>query len=406
MISTGAPASPAVRMVLPIEGGHPIDAGAPEAARPLGLSGALLVFGGWLLLGLLETAKEWAGWQVRGTPRPLPLVAAVNLPFWLYWAALTPLVVVLGRRFPVAGPRWARSVAIHAAFSLAAALGHAAATAAFAVLVLAPAGQLSDPSFLGQFRPLAEGYVLLEVLVYWMILAAARAVDADRRLGAARVSEAGARAAAARSEARAAEARLQALRMEVDPHFLFNSLNAVSSLVRRGDGQSATDMLARLGELLRVTLRYGRSGMVSLGRELEIVGEYLGIEEVRFGDRLTVSIDATTAARAAAVPPLILQPLVENAIRHGVAPIPGAVAVRIRARRTGDRLQIEVCDSGRGPRAGDTIGTGLRNTVERLREEFGGGARFTLDSALDGGGRALLDLPWSEVGGGLPEGSP
>lgn len=371
----------------------------PSSSRaPFG-RGALLVLGGWLLLGLVETAKEWVGWQVRGTPRPLGLVAAVNLPFWLYWAALTPVVVALGRRLPLPGPRALRAVAVHAAVSLVAAIGHAAVTAGFAVWVLAPSGELSDPSFWGQFRPLAEGYVLLEVLVYWMILGVARAVDADRGLAAARLGEASARAEAARSEARAAEARLQALRMEVDPHFLFNSLNAVSGLVRQGDAKGATDMLARLGELLRVTLRYGRSGMVSLGRELEIVGEYLAIERVRFEDRLTIAIEASPEVRRAAVPPLILQPLVENAVRHGVAPIRGAVAVRIAARREGDRVRIEVIDGGEGPSPLREEGTGLRNTAERLREEFGGRARFELATAEGGGGRAVLDLPWTPIGG-------
>lgn len=357
---------------------------APPSRAPLG-RGALLVLGGWLLLGLVETAKEWVGWQVRGSPRPLGLVAAVNLPFWLYWAALTPVVVALGRRVPLPGPRPLRAVVLHAGFSLVAALGHAAVTAGFAVWVLAPSGELSDPSFLGQFRPLAEGYVLLEVLVYWMILGVARAVDTERRLAAARLGE--------------ARARLQALRMEVDPHFLFNSLNAVSGLVRQGDAKGATDMLARLGELLRVTLRYGRSGMVSLGRELEIVGEYLAIERVRFEDRLAVEIEASPEARRAAVPPLILQPLVENAIRHGVAPTRGSVTVRIEARRERDRVRIEVLDSGGGPSPLHGEGTGLRNTVERLRGEFGGRARFELATAEGGGARAVLDLPWTPIGG-------
>lgn len=383
--------------------------GAPAvesvAGRPRRWTTYAAVLGGWMLLALLETTKEWIGWRVRGAPRSWALVAAVNLPFWLYWAAATPAVVALGRRFPLLGPGRVRSVAVHLLCSLIAALGHAAVTAAFAVWVLGPAGQLSDPRFLAQFRPLAEGYVLLEMLVYWMILGVAQAVVYHRRFVAARVGEARAEARAARSEARAAEARLQALRMEVDPHFLFNALNAVSSLVRSGDARGATDMLARIGDLLRITLRYGREGSVSLRRELELVREYLEIEAVRIGDRLTVEIDAAPEVLDAAVPPLLLQPLVENAIRHGVARVPGPARLRVRAVRQGDRVRVDVLDSGPGPEPEAPRGTGLRNVADRVAEEFGGAGVLEVTAEPAGGGRATLVFPWTRQGA-APPGSP
>lgn len=372
----------------------------PEDSGPAGSrrTAFAVVLGGWLLLALLETTKEWVGWQVRGTPRSWGLVAAVNLPFWLYWAALTPVVVALGRRFPLLGPgRWG-AVALHFACSVVAALGHAAVTAGFAVWALGGTGQLSDPSFMAQFRPLAEGYVLLEMLVYWMILGVAQAVVFHRGLVAARVGEAKAEARAARSEARAAEARLQALRMEVDPHFLFNALNAVSSLVRRGDVRGATDMLARIGDLLRITLRYGREGSVSLRRELELVKEYLEIESVRIGDRLAVGIEADPDVLDAAVPPLLLQPLVENAVRHGVARVPGPARLTVRAARVGGRVRVDVLDTGPGPRPDAPMGTGLRNVSDRVAEEFGGRGALEVVAEPGGGGRATLTFPWVRLG--------
>ena len=356
------------------------------------------ILAGWLLLALLETAKEWAGWQLRGSPRSWGAVAAVNFPFWLYWAAVTPVVILLANRFPLVGGRVVRSAIVHGAASVIAAFGHAAVTAAFAILFLAPGGQLRDPSFLAQFQPIAEGYLLLEIFVYWMILGAAQSIAFHRRFVDARVGRAEAEARAARSESRAAEARLHALRMEIDPHFLFNALNAVSGLVRTGDSRGATDMLARIGGLLRVTLRYGREGSVSLGREIELVREYLDIESVRLGDRLQIDIEASGEVLEVAVPPLILQPLVENAIRHGVAPIPGPARVWIRAFREGSCVRIDVIDSGPGPAEGAQPGTGLSNVSARVHEEYRGEGSFEIASEPAGGGRATLRLPWKLQG--------
>jgi LytS/YehU family sensor histidine kinase len=284
-------------------------------------------------------------------------------------------------------------VIVHGVASVCAAVGHAAVTAGFAVLVLAPGGQLRDPSFLAQFQPLAEGYLLLEIFVYWMILGVTQTVVFHRRFVAARIGRAEAEARAARSESRAAEARLQALRMEIDPHFLFNAMNAVSGLVRTGDTRGATDMLARIGGLLRVTLTYGREGSVSLQREIELVREYLGIESVRFGERLKVQFDVEPEVLDVAVPPLILQPLVENAIRHGVAPVPGDAWVRIRAYREGAGVRIDVLDSGPGPADTARMGTGLSNVSARVEEEYRGAGSFEIASDPGGGGRATLRLP-------------
>lgn len=363
---------------------------------------ALAVLGVWLLLALIETTKEWVGWQSRGTPRPWGAVAVVNVPFWLYWAAATPIVVALARRFPLEGARRWRSGLVHLVAAVAAAVGHSALVAGIAVWVLGPAGLLRDPSFGAQFRALSESYLLLEIVVYWMILGVVRAAQLQRRYAEARLAEAHAAASAARSEARVAEARLHALRMEVDPHFLFNALNAVSGLVRTGDSRGATDMLARIADLLRVTLRYGREGSVSLRRELELVREYLAIEAVRLGDRLQVDIAADPEALDAAVPPLILQPLVENAIRHGVAAVPGPARLAVRAGVEGESLWIEVTDSGPGPAPGAAQGTGLRNVTARLEAEFDGAGSFELASLPGGGGRARLAFPFARLGGGLP----
>lgn len=358
----------------------------------------LVVLAGWTLLALLETAKEWVGWRERGSPRGWGTVAAVNLPFWLYWAAVTPVAVALARRYPLSGPTAVRSLLVHLAASVVAALGHAAVTAGFAVWLVAPTGQLSNPSFGAQFQPLVEGYLLLEMFVYWMILGVTQAFMFHRRLVSARVDTARAEARAARSEILAAEAQLQALRMEVDPHFLFNAMNAVSGLVRTGDSAGATDMLARIGDLLRVTLRYGREKSVTLGRELDFVREYLAIESVRIGDRLSIDIQSDPDLLQVRVPPLLLQPLVENAIRHGIAPVPGPARVGIRVARRGDEVVIEVLDSGPGPVEGWVAGTGLSNVRARIEGEYEGRGHLEVGRGRDGGGRIVVRLPAPTVG--------
>jgi signal transduction histidine kinase len=353
----------------------------------------LAVLGFWLVLAALETVKEWVTWRLRGAPRGWGSVALVNVPFWLYWALATPFVIALAHRFRLDVAPRARAIAAHAAFSLVAALGHVMTVTLIAWLVLARTGELSDPTFAGPFRTLVEGYLVLEMAIYWMVLGAYHALLYHRRYVDGRLREADALTRAARSEAGAAEARLQALRQELDPHFLFNALNAVAGLVRRGDAAGAVTMLSRLGELLRVTLRYGRGGLVSLGREIELVQRYLEIEEVRLGDRLTVVIDVAADARDVSVPPLLLQPLVENAVRHGVAPVPGPARIVLRARVTGGALRVEVEDSGPGPVPGAAEGTGLRNVRDRLEAEYGSDAAVHVELLEPRGARSVVVLP-------------
>lgn len=363
----------------------------PEGLERIGTR--LAVLGFWLALALLESVKEWLTWRLRGAPRDWGSIALVNVPFWLYWALATPVIVALAHRFPLDGPRRARHLAVHALASLAAALGHAASVTAVVWLTLARAGELTDPTFRGQFRALAEGYVVLEAAIYWMVLGAYHALVYHRRFVDGKLREAEAWARAARSEAGAAEARLQALRQELDPHFLFNALNAVSGLVRRGDREGAVKVLARLGELLRVTLRYGRGGHVTLGRELELVRRHLEIEEIRVGERLSVSFDVAAEALEVRIPPLLLQPLVENAVRHGVAPVPGPASIVVRAGLVPDGLRLEVEDSGPGPGDATAAGTGLRNVRERLAAEYGDGASLSLVALAPRGARAVVLLP-------------
>jgi signal transduction histidine kinase len=201
-----------------------------------------------------------------------------------------------------------------------------------------------------------------------------------------------ARERAARAEALAREARLRALQSQLEPHFLFNTLNAVSTLVVEGRNAEATRMLSRLSEFLRLTLDAGDAPEIPVAEELEFARRYLEIEQVRFGDRLRATVDASPEAMGALVPALVLQPLVENAVRHGVLPREEGGRVAVTVSVAGGRVCLSVSDDGPGPGEARP-GVGLANTEARLAELYGPRASLTLDRATGGGTVATVELP-------------
>jgi sensor histidine kinase YesM len=197
-------------------------------------------------------------------------------------------------------------------------------------------------------------------------------------------------------ENRLADAKLQALRMQLHPHFLFNTLNAISTLVHK-DPQAADEMIGNLSELLRATLDTTEQE-IPLRQELGLLERYLEIQQARFGERLRIEKEIEPAALEGRVPTLILQPLVENAIRHGIEPQPGPGVVGIRAQRNGERLELAVRDSGTGIKASAKApeGIGLANTKARLQQLYGQSARLVLNRAAKGGCSVEIELPFRE----------
>jgi signal transduction histidine kinase len=202
------------------------------------------------------------------------------------------------------------------------------------------------------------------------------------------------RALAAEGEAH--RARLQALRYQLNPHFLFNTLNAVSTLIVERKNQDAERMVARLSDFLRLTLECDADVEVPLADELDFARRYLDIEQIRFGDRLTVHEDVDPETLSAQVPPLLLQPLVENAVRHGIMPREEGGTLHIEARHVGQRLLLRVMDDGPGPPGakGDGNGVGLSNTKARLESLYGSDHRFSLRRADGGGCIVRIELPF------------
>jgi LytS/YehU family sensor histidine kinase len=241
-----------------------------------------------------------------------------------------------------------------------------------------------------------RGEFVGDLILYSAVLGAAFArnyfLESQARLDETRELQ----AQAAQLQARLAEAQLDALRTQLNPHFLFNTLNAISTLVE-SDPRGVRRMIARLSELLRHTLEPNDEQEIPLERELALLQRYLDIMEVRFGDRLEVALDVDDDVRESLVPNLVLQPLVENALKHGVDAIAGVGRVDVGARREGSDVVLTVRDNGPGPRrdgATTDTGVGLRNTVARLRQLYGVNQRFELKAADGGGTIARLRIPF------------
>lgn len=324
--------------------------------------------------------------------------------YWSFWAALSPWVLASGARL-VDPTRGRRSLfAVHAATALGIAIAHGLLAAAL-TLAIQPYLPVSNYS-LGQ--AIGRGmnpWIFVDLIVYGMLVAAG--------YGAASYSHA--RRLELREsvlEAELTRARLDALRLEIQPHFLFNTLNSIASLVRRGSGPQAVEMIVGLSELLRRTLEHRDRHWVTLDEELSFLDRYVELQRARFRDRLTVLRSVPMELVDAPVPFLILQPLVENSIRHAVESRSTATTIEIRAAREGNLLALSVCDDGPGLGPDfdleDSEGVGLRNVAGRLERLYGGcvvamgpvvrderrtGARLILESGKTGGLRCTLLLP-------------
>lgn len=357
----------------------------------------LLIFAFWTSLASLTAANRafdprGEGLRVIGRTGPLllPFIEA-----WL-WAAFTPVVFWLSSRTNVSMSRGAR-IALLVAAGIAIAIFMDVALD-FARFELLPMRRRGGATLF--FRGFARFGFINQLLVYGAVLAAGLAREyflRDREQQQERI-ELEARAAVL--EAQLAQARLDALRMQINPHFLFNTLHAVSALVER-DPSGVRRMLARLGELMRYTLESRGSEEVPLSQELEFLKRYLDIMEVRFQGKLQVETDVERGALQALVPNFILQPIVENALEHGVSRVTGEARIRIAARRSGEQLVLSVTDRGPGLAGGESSpeGVGLRNTRARLDAMYGGGALIRVEDEPDGGAAAEIRLPWHTANG-------
>lgn len=302
---------------------------------------------------------------------------------WVLWALATPGILLLVRRLPPEPPHRGRNIVLHIGTGFAMGVLTGVITWAFAV-----AAGLSTESF-----DIGSGLViwgLFGLMFYAATASVGLALSYHRRM---RERE----RAASRLEAELVEARLNALRVQLQPHFLFNALNSVSMLVRSGESKTAVRMVARLSDLLRYVLETGNETIVPLRSEIDFVSRYLEIEQLRFRDRMNVVIEVDDAVSDSPVPGLLLQPLVENAVRHGVAARAAHTGIVLQAQAVAGRLEIRLRDDGPGLPPGfdesASDGIGLANTRSRLAYTFGADAKLTIATGAEGGTEVVLDLP-------------
>jgi signal transduction histidine kinase len=334
-----------------------------------------------LLFGLIEAIQLRLGSAVLGRPMPFEWAVLRVVPYWLLLACLFPVIAFTARRFGVL-----RHLTSPSALALAAsALIFALLTLAGRILV-GPIGPARQWTALQLFR----SYFLLDVLTYAALVGTLYAFYFYRSTAAREL-------AASQLRASLAQARLRLLQAQLEPHFLFNTLNAVSMLALEGNHKAVVDTVARLRELLRVSLSHDRPQEVPLARELELVEGYLGIQRIRFADRLSLAYRIAPDCFDVIVPSMILQPLVENAVIHGISADTGRCHVLIAATREDESLRLEVRDTGPGfaatsERRGE--GIGLATTRARLQQLYGSLQRMDCFDDAGGGACVVIVLPF------------
>ena len=348
-----------------------------------------VIFAGWTVIALFFTGQLYYSRLLSEKPLTWREAASSQFIYPYLWALGTVLVLWLADRFPVEGRLWRRNVPLH----LAIATGFVVVISGlfqiiYFFLVVSGPGKHYEPATTLQWiiYNSSENYG-----IYGLLLLLNQVFRYYRRFREGELR-------ASRLQMQLTQAQLEALKMQLQPHFLFNTLHSISALLHR-DPDAADRMIARLGDFLRLTLENSGAQEVSLQKELEFLTCYLEIERVRFQDRLTTSVEVEPAALDTPVPNLILQPIVENALRHGIAQTRGPGRVEISAKREDGALRIRVRDNGPGllaiPRPDDGLreGLGLSNTRARLEQLYGAAHRFELENAPGGGLLVTLEIP-------------
>jgi sensor histidine kinase YesM len=368
----------------------PNEPGAPRTRR----SGWALGLGTWTLLGLCQAAQSYISYSAEGRPLPGWRALALGLSLWYGWAVLWVFVCQLARRCPLEQRDFAWRLAFHLVAAVVFALAKILLDYPVILAFYCPTPNLLT---LRRFLPMAlTDQFHTYVLIYWAMLGVAHALNYRRQSRERALRE-------SQLEARLAQAQLQMWKMQLHPHFLFNTLNSISALIHQ-DVELADRMVARLGDLLRLALHHFGSEEVPLREELEFVLSYLEIEQARLGPRLRFHLDVDAAAADARVPTFLLQPLVENAIRHGVAACPGAGRIEVRARREAAWMRLEVRDTGPGLKSAEPAeGVGLSITRARLERLYGDKYQFELAGGPGGGAVVRVVIPFRAGANGRSE---
>ncbi len=356
------------------------------------LKTAALIAASWSVFGILLGEQVY---MLRGSGSVLnSWVRAVGfeLNYCFVWAVTTPLILQLGHIFPLRRGRLWVSLCIHLVLSVAVAASVQATHVALLSLRNAAVFPMPPLNGLGRSVLMTIDY---GCILYWVVLLIGQSIQYVKHYNAAQVRQ-------AQLQEELAEAQLQALRMQMHPHFLFNALNSVSELIYENPS-AAERMIGRLSELLRIYLRTSERQEISLAQEVKFVERYLEVQKMRFEEKLTIRITLDPASESACVPALILQPLVENAVIHGVADCEADGTVEIKAAVNQSLLELRVADNGAGLREGSggfREGIGIRNTRRRLQRMYGDRHTLIIEGLPGGGTQALISIPFKQHSNG------
>jgi two-component system LytT family sensor kinase len=357
-----------------------------------------IIFGVWTVIGLVFSAQWYFAAFRSEQPIQWSRALYVQMSWGYLWALGTPIILWLARRFPMDKQRWLRNSLMHLLAStllvfVSGIIGH--------LIIYFHIGRPAGYSYMFQNSlRFAVGNYSEGLGIYLLVTFLAYAYSYYQRFrqGELRASQ---------LEAQLSQAQLQALKMQLHPHFLFNTLHSISALLHK-DTESARKMISRLGDFLRLTLENSGTQEVTLEKEMEFLRCYLEIERIRFQDRLTTHVHVDADALDTHVPNLILQPIVENAIRHGIAPRSTPGEIEIHAKQENGFLRIQIRDNGPGlpkNRNADAIfkkGLGLSNTLSRLERLYGEKHRFDIANDPRGGLAVTLEIPSVRVNGSAP----
>ena len=350
-----------------------------------------LLFSGWTLVSIIFAGISYAA-AIGENNKEFGFVSALrlNLVQFYLWAILSPILFRFSRRFPIEfRPLNVRNLLLY--FPALVSFAGVHQIIHLAVLwSITPRWRQRFPALIDCYRAYFAFGFYIDLIIALLIVIAVHALLYYESFRASELAQSS-------LKTQLAQAQLRALKMQLHPHFLFNTLHSISSLVLE-DPAKANSMIARLGDFLRLTLENSNQQMVSLKEETEFLRCYLEIEQVRFGDRLTVALELEPQTLSVQVPHLILQPVVENAIQHAIAPRTTRGQINIEAKRFNNLVRLEVRDNGPGIASNDALtrteGVGLSNVRARLHQIYGSEFRFELMNASDGGLTVLMEIPF------------
>jgi two-component system LytT family sensor kinase len=359
-----------------------------QATPDMGRAKWILIPCAWTMVGLLFTVQEIVVAKVHGGHVNWVFVV-IEFVYWYVWAGYTPLVTGLAKRFPLTGPRFGTHIAIHTITALLVAPLASVTEYFLSGGLLRLLFRITDPGaplLLPTFTVSVLSMSFTGVLTYWLVVGLYQSIHFYQAAMERQTI-------AAQLETQLSHAELQNLKSQLHPHFLFNSLHTIGVLMQE-DVDAAGHLLVSLGDLLRMALER-RENEITLQSELEFVGKYLEIEQTRFHDRLKVHVDVPPELLGVYVPSLALQPLVENAIKHGISVDSAAGRLEISAQRHNGRVRLCVRDDGPGPAPGSRLrlGVGLTNVQSRLKQIYGDESLLELTGGDGRGCEAIITIP-------------